>query len=149
MCQVTKTTNARKRPTHLLPLTIAAKWFISESREVMSEDSCGNYEHLVTLTATDECGNSVDYQFTITVQDTEAPAFAEALPESMDLVCSDGIPAAEELTALDNCDGLVDVSFLEVVDSSDPCAFIITRTWSAVDCSGNGVRACPDFEHRR
>ena len=116
-----------------------SEFAISESREVISDDECGNYEHLVTLTATDECGNSTDYQFTIIVQDTEAPAFAEALPASMDLVCSDGIPAAEELTAMDNCDGVVDVSFSEDVDSSDPCAFLITRTWSAVDCSGNGV----------
>ena len=53
---------------------------ITESRDVISEDEYGNYEHLVTLTATDECGNSADYQFTIVVADTEAPAFVEALP---------------------------------------------------------------------
>ena len=57
------------------------------------EDDCDNYEHLVTLTATDECGNSTDYQFTIVVADTEAPAFVEALPADETVEC-DAIPAA-------------------------------------------------------
>ena len=109
---------------------------ITESREVISEDTCDNYEHLVTLTATDECGNSADYQFTIVVQDTEAPAFVESLPESMDLVCSDGIPAAAMITATDNCDQ-VSVEFTELIEDTDPCSFFITRTWSVTDCSGN------------
>ena len=30
---------------------------VTETREVLFEDNCGNYEHLVTLTATDNCGN--------------------------------------------------------------------------------------------
>ena len=76
---------------------------ITESREVISDDACGNYEHLVTLTATDECGNSSDYQFTIVVQDTEAPVFVEALPTDETVEC-DAIPAPVTLTAADNCD---------------------------------------------
>jgi hypothetical protein len=72
---------------------------ITESREVLSEDDCDNYEHLVTLTATDECGNSTDYQFTIVVADTEAPAFVEELPGDLAGVECDAIPAAAMLSS--------------------------------------------------
>ena len=55
------------------------------------EDECGDYEHLAMLTATDECGNSTDYQFTIVVADTEAPALS-ALPADETVEC-DAVPA--------------------------------------------------------
>jgi hypothetical protein len=110
---------------------------ITESREVISDDACGNYEHLVTLTATDECGNSSDYQFTIVVQDTEAPVFAEALPSDETVEC-DAIPNPVTLTATDNCDADVNVMFMEAITTSAcPQSYTITRTWTVEDCSGN------------
>ena len=87
---------------------------ITENRDVVSEDACGNYEHLVTLTAIDECGNSTDYQFTVVVADTEAPAFVEALPADETVEC-DAVPAADVLTATDNCDDAVEVMFNESI----------------------------------
>lgn len=110
---------------------------VNETREIISEDECGNYEHIVTLTATDACGNTAEHSFTIVVSDTEAPVFAEALPEDVQLNCSDGIPAAAELTALDNCDDLV-VAFSEDTVSSE-CVTTFTRNWIASDCSGNTI----------
>ena len=110
---------------------------ITESREVISEDECGNYEHLVTLTATDECGNSTDHQFTIMVQDTEAPVFVENLPEDVLAEC-DMIPAPSVLTAVDNCDDAVEVEFTEEFTPGDcPQSYTLTRTWEVSDCSGN------------
>ena len=110
---------------------------ITENRDVVSEDACGNYEHLVTLTATDECGNSTDYQFTVVVADTEAPAFVEALPADETVEC-DAVPAADVLTATDNCDDAVEVMFNEsIADGVCPQTYTITRTWTVSDCSGN------------
>lgn len=111
---------------------------LSESREVLSEDECGNYEHLVTLTAIDECGNSTQYEFTIVVDDTESPVFVEALPEDIQAEC-DAIPAPATLTALDNCD-VVEVVFTEEFTPGD-CAqsYTLTRTWEVADCSGNSA----------
>ena len=110
---------------------------ITESREVISDDACGNYEHLVTLTATDECGNSIDYQFTIVVQDTEAPVFVEALPSDETVEC-DAIPNPVTLTATDNCDSDVNVMFVEAItNGACPQSYTITRTWTVEDCSGN------------
>ena len=109
---------------------------IVETRDVISSDACGNYEHLVTLTATDECGNSSEHQFTIVVADTEAPAFVEALPGNETVDC-DAIPEAAMLTASDNCDA-IDVVFMEET-TAVVCenTFTLTRTWTASDCSGN------------
>ena len=111
---------------------------ISESREVMSEDSCGNYEHLVTLTATDECGNSVDYQFTITVQDTEEPTFVEGLPQDIGMTCFEAASEAEVLTAIDNCDVSVEVVFnQDSIPGDCPGTYTLLRNWTSIDCSGN------------
>lgn len=110
---------------------------VTETLEILSEDSCGNYEHLVTLIATDACGNATEHSFTIAVSDTEAPSFVEALPEDVQLNCSDGIPAAAVLTAVDNCDDIV-VAYSEDTLSS-ACVTTFTRNWVATDCSGNTV----------
>ena len=112
---------------------------VTESREIISSDDCGNYEHLITLTAIDECGNAADYQFTIVVQDNESPVFAETLPDNLNQSCDEEIPAAITLTASDNCNPNIQVLFNEDLDSSDSCQIVITRTWSATDCTGNTV----------
>lgn len=110
---------------------------IVETRDTLSTDTCGNYQHLVTLTASDACGNVAVHSFTITVEDTEAPVFVEELPENESLNCSDGIPAAALLSAIDNCD-VVDVTFAEDTVTS-ACVTTFIRTWEAVDCSGNSI----------
>ncbi|MDE0978809.1 MAG: hypothetical protein OSA78_02365 [Flavobacteriales bacterium] len=112
---------------------------VTESRETISSDACGNYEHLVTLTAIDECGNAANYQFTIVVQDNESPVFAETLPDNLNLSCDEEVPAAITLTASDNCNPNIQVLFNEDLDSSDPCQIVIARKWSANDCTGNTV----------
>ena len=98
VCHKTTSISAKRLPTARRRPTIAAT-FATESREVMSEDSCGNYEHIVTLIASDACGNTTEHTFTITVADTEAPEFVEELPQNESLNCSDGIPAAAVLSA--------------------------------------------------
>ena len=119
---------------------------ITESREVISDDACGNYEHLVTLTATDECGNSADHQFTIVVADTEAPVFTEALPADETVEC-DAVPAAVILTATDNCDDQVAVVFDETIgDGACPQTYTITRTWTVSDCTNNSTQHVQTIE---
>ena len=110
---------------------------VTETREILSEDSCGNYEHFVTLIATDACGNATEHSFTIAVSDTEAPSFVEALPEDAQLNCSDGIPAVAVLTAVDNCDDIVVLYSEDTLSSA--CVTTFTRNWLAIDCSGNSV----------
>ena len=76
----------------------------------------------------------------ITVEDTAAPTFNETLPVDATVSC-DAVPSdAITLTATDNCDASVTVTFSEVItgqDDSCPSEYTITRTWSVIDCAGN------------
>ena len=110
---------------------------IYETRDTLSSDDCGNYVHLVTLTAYDVCGNTSEHQFTITVDDTSAPMFDQAIPADATVECGT-VPAPAVITATDNCDGAVGVIFNETITPT-ACdqEYTITRTWETVDCSGN------------
>ncbi|MEE2918959.1 MAG: T9SS type A sorting domain-containing protein [Bacteroidota bacterium] len=89
-----------------------------------------------TFTATDECGNETSATQTIVIEDTTAPLFVEALPADATVEC-DSVPAADILTATDNCQN-VDVSFEETSEAGDcPNESIITRTWTVSDDCGN------------
>ncbi|MEZ4782013.1 MAG: gliding motility-associated C-terminal domain-containing protein [Flavobacteriaceae bacterium] len=78
------------------------------------------------------------YTQTITVQDTTAPTFNETLPVDATVEC-DNVPAADTLTASDNC-GTATVTFTETTaDGSCPSNYILTRTWTATDECGNST----------
>ena len=110
--------------------------------EVRTDGDCpSNYTLERTWTATDACGNETAHTQTITVQDTTAPTFVEALPADATVEC-DAVPTAETLTATDNCEGSVDVIFSEVISGQDdecPSEYQIVRTWSTVDSCGNST----------
>ncbi|BAO77153.1 gliding motility-associated C-terminal domain-containing protein [Winogradskyella sp. PG-2] len=99
--------------------------------------SCDNEFTLIrTWTATDDCGNETIHTQTISVQDTTAPSFNEALPTDLDAEC-DAVPTAETLTASDTCSS-TNVTFEETI-TEGACIgdYIIERTWSAIDSCGN------------
>ncbi|MEZ4782009.1 MAG: hypothetical protein R2816_10760 [Flavobacteriaceae bacterium] len=103
-------------------------------------DACPS-EYTITRvwTATDECGNTTSHTQIITVEDTTAPTFNEALPGDATVEC-DNVPAADTLTASDNCDANVTVSFTETLDGNTdacPSEYTVTRVWSVSDCAGN------------
>ena len=114
---------------------------IYETRDTLSSDDCGNYVHLVTLTAWDVCGNTSEHQFTITVQDTEGPQWDQAIPQDLTVECG-MVPEPVVITATDNCDATTEVFFNELITPT-ACdqEYTITRTWETVDCSGNAAFA--------
>jgi len=94
------------------------------------------YTLIRTFTAVDECGNITVSSQTITVVDTTAPEFNEALPVDATVECN-AVPAQAVLTATDNCQD-VSVSFSESREDGDCVAnYTLTRTWSVVDDCGN------------
>ncbi|WP_422079918.1 gliding motility-associated C-terminal domain-containing protein [Ulvibacterium sp.] len=99
-----------------------------------------NYTIVRTWTATDNCDNETTHVQTITVEDTQAPVFVQNLPASITTTC-DTIPGIVTLTALDNCDPNVQVSFTEKITNDADCVwgYTITRKWIAEDRSGNGT----------
>ncbi|MFZ6051574.1 HYR-like domain-containing protein, partial [Halocola ammonii] len=103
---------------------------VTSSIEVIEEDECGNGVSIVTLVASDECGNTSEISYSVTVNDTTAPEIVGA-PEDLVLDCEDDVPAAPEVTAVDNCDGDVEVTYTEEFIGEDEPA-----EGSTSDCIG-------------
>jgi len=74
------------------------------------------------------------------------PPVLNNLPANVTVNCN-AVPAPPVVTALDDVDGVVAVTFSEVstrnpdINSPSHYAYTITRTWSAVDASNNTVTA--------
>ncbi len=107
--------------------------------EVTAAGNCaGNYTLTRTWTATDACGNTTTATQVVTVQDTTAPTFVEALPTDVTVECT-SIPELVELTATDNC-GTATVTFNQTtVAGSCPNNYTLVRTWTGTDECGNTV----------
>ncbi|WP_408027144.1 HYR-like domain-containing protein [Tenacibaculum litoreum] len=106
------------------------------------DDECAS-EYTITRTwqVQDCAGNTTSHTQVVTVEDTVAPEFVEELPANVTVSC-DAIPAAAVLTATDNCDASVTVNYSEeFTGQDDECAsvYIITRTWTVQDCTGNAT----------
>ena len=92
-------------------------------------DDCGNGVWFVSYTATDLCFNSSYIGYYIFVQDTQDPELS-SLPFSVILDCGDEIPSPPVVTATDNCDQNVEVTYTEVclgdcpVDGQSNCDLI-------------------------
>ncbi|MEA3408028.1 MAG: HYR domain-containing protein [Chloroflexota bacterium] len=86
-----------------------------------------------TWTATDEFGNTVTCEQTITyTTDETAPTF-DNCPADEDLGCNPtSVPSPPEVTASDNCDTDVEVTYSES-QSTQECVTTIVRTWTATD----------------
>ncbi|MEQ1745166.1 MAG: M36 family metallopeptidase [Saprospiraceae bacterium] len=88
-------------------------------------------------TATDLCGNTKTATQRITVIDTQKPTFV-AVPTNVTVQCN-AVPAPAVLTATDNCDASVAVTYNGQTTAAGSCpnAYAITRTWTAADNCGN------------
>ncbi len=94
-----------------------------------------------TWTGTDDCGNATAYTIYIKVVDKKVPILS-GVPANITVDLSKGeqIPGAPKVTASDNCDLDVDVTYQEVVDTAH-CGGHILRTWTATDDCGNVAQA--------
>jgi predicted enzyme related to lactoylglutathione lyase len=92
------------------------------SEDVIEDDSCpSDYVLERVFTATDPIGNEVTASQFITVEDNEAPTLNEQ-PEDLVLDCFDEVPEPAAVTASDNCDPNVAVTFEETIVGNEPTA---------------------------
>ncbi|MCP4103197.1 MAG: gliding motility-associated C-terminal domain-containing protein, partial [Lentisphaerae bacterium] len=114
--------------------------------DIRTDGECSfSYELTRTWTAVDDCGNENTAIQIITVEDTEAPELLN-VPENITSECTEipEVPVAGEVTATDNCDTEVTVTFNE--DSTpNGCGEQITRTWTATDACGNSTVATQEI----
>jgi hypothetical protein len=87
-------------------------------------------------TATDACGNSSSAVQFIHLVDEINPVLID-VPEDLVVQCGENIPQVDLfVSATDNCDDDLEISFTEEV-TSEFCPYVITRTWTATDDCGN------------
>jgi len=92
---------------------------VTRSEEVLSSDDCGNQVIEVSYVAMDECGNENYTSYTITVNDNVEPTL-EGCPADVAIACDGEIPAVANVTAIDNCDSDVLVTFEEFIIGDAP-----------------------------
>jgi len=88
-----------------------------------------------TYRVTNDCGDILDVQQLIVINDTQAPVFA-APPANVTVECAGDVPAMINLGWTDNCDGAGNVTGSDVSDGL-LCPETITRTWTYTDACGN------------
>ncbi len=96
---------------------------------------------LVTVKATDPCGNASTCHYNVTVKDNTPPVMV--CPGNVTIECSGStLPAnTGTATATDLCDPTPTITYSDVTTSSPLCGpgYNITRTWTATDDSGNTI----------
>ena len=110
---------------------------VMPTEETFPSECASDFVLIRTWTFADECGNSTSVSQTITVQDTEAPATPEP-PADATYQCASDVPAADELSTTDNCDGELTVEPTEATFPGE-CAndYVLVRTWTFTDQCGN------------
>jgi large repetitive protein len=109
--------------------------------QVRTDGNClDNYILTRTWVATDNCGNALTHTQIITVRDTTNPTWDQPMPANITVEC-DAVPTpASPITASDNCDNDVNVTFTEVrTDGNCPDNYTLTRTWVAIDNCNNAI----------
>ncbi|MDD2527938.1 MAG: HYR domain-containing protein, partial [Lentimicrobiaceae bacterium] len=115
---------------------------ITYNGETRTDGSCEDtYTLIRTWTATDNCGNTTNASQTISVQDTEAPAFT-FVPADVTVECN-AVPAVGIPTATDNCDSDVTITYNGETRTDGSCedTYTLIRTWTATDNCGNTTNA--------
>lgn len=108
--------------------------------------NCGKLD--VTFTVSDACGNDSIYTVFYEIIDTELPVLSgiTAVNDTINLSCSDAIPAVPTVTATDNCVLNLVPAFAEmstrgsVMGKCDFYNYQITRTWEVFDSCMNVAR---------
>jgi len=104
--------------------------------------TCANLgANTVTLTVTDNHSNANTCSATVTIVDNTAPTFTKPVDITIykDVSCNydASVSATGDVTdEADNC-GVGQATYTDVVNSTNPCSIIITRTWALTDNEGN------------
>ena len=125
---------------------VIAGLFAEECGDVLVErftsavgDDCG-WSVIHSYTVTDECGNPYDGEIKVYYSGMdETPPVLDGVPDDTAVEC-DSVPAPAEVTAFDECAGVLEVDYNENrIDGNCPNNYTLIRTWTAVDACGNEV----------
>jgi hypothetical protein len=116
-----------------------------EGNTISGDLECGDggeqnvCEYSVTRiwTAEDECGNTSTATTVISVSDTEDPEVVYA-PADVHVQCYTDI-VIEEPEFTDNCDDELTITPASSIVMTEPCGFLIHKSWTATDNCGNAT----------
>ncbi|MFK7933213.1 MAG: lectin-like protein, partial [Saprospiraceae bacterium] len=109
---------------------------IDFNESVLTGDCAGESVITRKWVATDDCGNQSYAIQVITVEDNVAPIF-QNVPNDVTVSC-DAVPSIANVTAVDNCDDNVTITFRETINELDCVGeFNVRRKWTATDACGN------------
>lgn len=104
--------------------------------EVSVNGECGDEKQRI-WTAIDDCGNTSTAIQMVTYVDEISPIIT-GVPASIAISCTEGIPAAPQVSVTDNCDVAVFLIYNQTTyPGSCPGNYQIVRSWSATDACGN------------
>ncbi|OED38068.1 hypothetical protein AB832_04770 [Flavobacteriaceae bacterium (ex Bugula neritina AB1)] len=107
------------------------------AEEIILGNCPNNFTLIRTWKFYDACNNEVSVSQTIEVNDDTAPN-APAAPADITLECADAIPTGMDLSATDNCDGVITASPVDdITPGACPNQYTIVRTWTFTDGCGN------------
>jgi hypothetical protein len=110
---------------------------VSPTAQITPGTSPNDFVMLRTWTFSDVAGNTSSVSQLITVLDDVAPV-PPAPPADITVQGAAQVPAPVALTATDNCDGdLTALPSAQVIPGSGPDDFVIVRTWTFTDQTGN------------
>lgn len=113
---------------------------IKYTEEKIPGQCIDNYTLLRTWIAADNCGNTKSMTQSIIVRDVIAPKIT-GVPTNMTISCNEVATSAPLVTATDNCDKDVNITFTENISQTAPCDKKIQRIWIATDNCGNTATA--------
>ncbi len=113
---------------------VAVQFF--ESEESGSQTCPNTYTIIREWIAEDACGNTTEFEQRIIVTDVEAPTLIN-VPTDITVECGIVPNAPTNISATDNCDMMVGVTFKETSSGSGCAGEVIVRTWTAEDVCGN------------
>ncbi|WP_276132624.1 choice-of-anchor L domain-containing protein [Polluticoccus soli] len=147
-CQDDNSTTANGTATGTDNCSPVAITYSDASTQNANMNNAGHYNYVITRTwtATDVTGNSTSADQTITVQDVTKPGIT--VPANVTLNCQDdnSTTANGTATGTDNCSPVAitysDASTQNAnVNNAGHYNYVITRTWTATDVTGNSTSA--------
>ncbi|WP_276132622.1 LamG-like jellyroll fold domain-containing protein [Polluticoccus soli] len=147
-CQDDNSTTANGTATGTDNCSPVAITYSDASTQDANVNNAGHYNYVITRTwtATDVTGNSISADQVITVQDVTKPGIT--VPANVTLNCQDdnSTSANGTATGTDNCSPVAitysDASTQNAnVNSAAHYNYVITRTWTATDVTGNATSA--------
>lgn len=116
--------------------TDACSVVTSEVTEVVIPGDCPqSYALQRTWVLTDACGNTASRTWIIQAIDADGPQILN-VPADVTIDCSDAIPAAPNVVAIDDCDAEPQLYAFTATETIG-CTTYFTRRWYALDACGN------------